>query len=219
MRIILSTVYVVSFLTLTLTAHSQDSFDDVLHRLKISQASEIGYTQTRQLQLLQSPWQGSGEMYLSPRQMIIAQRYPKELYILITRQTMQYLDIQQNIYHHKKLKGVFEIPQMAVFVDLIYGEYNADTLSEKYETQFSSDSNGWKISLTDKNESNVEVVDVSGLNGSPADSLEMLLVDGDRTSWQFSPTNTDENIIEKMDLIVKKIHDYKNGDRSQTADR
>ena len=202
-----------------LPAHAQDTLEDVLQRLKISQATQFDYTQTRQLALLQSPWQALGELYLSPGKMIIAQQAPEKRYILITQDTLQYLDVGQNIYHRKKLKGFFAVPQMAIFVSLIFGEHSAASLREHYATEFSSDDASWTIRLTDENDDQVEAVEISGQNGSPANSLELFLNDGDKTSWEFFPAGADENIIDQMNSITKKVREFQFIDRSSATDR
>ena len=204
---------------LSLPTYAQDTLDQVLQRLSIKNPVAISYKQTRQLQLLQSPWQGSGEIYLSTGKMIIAQQIPKQLFISITADTLEYLDTKQNIYHLKKLKGAFELPQLAVFVDLIYGQHNATSLQKKYITQFKSNTDNWYINLSDENDDDVETVELSGPNGAPANRLEMRLSDGDVTSWEFLSTTTAVNIDEKMSLIGKRIRDYKNTDQLESLNR
>ena len=206
--------------TLSLMVHCQDNLDEVLQRFSVKhEPVEISYKETRLMQLLRSPWQGAGEIYISAEKMIIAQQSPKKLFISITAQTLEYLDTQQNIYHVKKLNGLFKLPQMAAFVDLIYGNHNAVSLKKKYLVEFSSDSEGWRLSLSDKNDNDVERAEIFGQNGLSANKLEMLLNDGDKTTWVFIPANAGADIVEKMNLIGKMIGDHKNAAQLKSLGR
>ena len=58
------------------SATAEDGFDDVLARIHITQTLHLEYKETRHLELITAPWQATGDLYISRRQMVIAQKTP-----------------------------------------------------------------------------------------------------------------------------------------------
>ena len=181
---------------------AQDRLDGVLKRLKINQISQFNYTETRELKLLTSSWQGSGEIFLSPQRIVMAQQLPNESVLIITKAKIHYIDLKRNIHKLKKLDKPFDIPQLGMFLDLIYGEHTAKSLGEKYQTDFSSDSAHWQISLTPIGKNPINQMQIFGRTGFATNKLILLLDDGDQTTWELSLNQQGEAAEKNMHSIV-----------------
>ena len=167
-------------------SHADDSLSALMQRMKSNTAVRIAYQETRTLELMAQPWQGSGYMYsLPPGIMIKEQLKPERLLMGIHDDKIFYYDPMNDVRHQGDMDE--DNPQslnIAVFKALI----NADetSLRRLYQVEFFSKAQGWIMTLKPKrdSESGFSIV-ISGLPQQPADTIKVRQADGDLSEFSL----------------------------------
>jgi hypothetical protein len=167
---------------------SADTLTSVLEHIRIRETRNFSYRETRYLQLLAEPWQATGDMYISPQQMVIAQQAPTEVMTTITAKRMLYIDVEQDIHRSLKLERPFAVPGMEPFMQLLYGTTGYRELEQDYVISFDTTGKRWSLQLAPQRRVHHDIVGMrlAGDSGQGPDRLVLAYEDGDRREWQLA---------------------------------
>lgn len=194
----------ISFLTNNIQA--DDSISAVMQRMKSDTAVKIAYQETRTLELLDQPWQGSGYLYSMPPDLMIREQIlPQRLLMGVKANKMFYLDSENDVRHQGEMDENNPLSlNIAVFKALI----NADEvlLSSIYQLEFSTQPQRWMMTLKPKqdSESGFSIV-VSGLSNQQADTIIIKQADGDLSEFMLQNNVTGHEINKQVDQLYAEL--------------
>lgn len=203
MRLWTSLFAVAFYMAASFSVSADETLASVLARLRVKQTNEYSYTETRALKLLNAPWKGEGIMYLSPDNMVIAQDTPKQSIVIIAGSSMRYVEPENNVRIAQKLEGDYALPGIGDFLQLLYGQHTADSLTAKFTTVFTQENDRWQITLTPKKEDYLRKMEMSGEADKGADTLQIEFTDGDSTNWKMQLENDGASAQQAMDEVLK----------------
>ncbi len=187
-------------------SRADDSLSALMQRMKSDTAVRIAYQETRRLELLEQPWQGSGYMYsLPPDIMIKEQLKPERLLMGIQGDKMFYFEPVNDVRHQGEIEEDNPLSlNIAVFKALI----NADeaTLQKMYRIEFSSDKQGWVMTLKPKrdSESGFSIV-ISGLPQQQANTIKVRQADGDLSEFSLRKDAEGEEIKSRVNQLYREL--------------
>jgi len=185
---------------------AEDSLSTLMQRMKSDTAVKIAYQETRLLELLDQPWQGSGFMYsLPPDLMIREQLQPQRLLMGVKADRMFYYDPVSDVRHQGEMdEGDSMSLNFAVFKALI----NADEalLLSLYQVEFSTAEQGWEMTLKNKHEmdSGFSIV-VSGLPEQQANKISIKQADGDSSEFLLQKNNAGDAIKKTVQQLHQEL--------------
>jgi hypothetical protein len=193
---------------LPVQAAAQDTLGSVLERLRVQETRHFSYRETRYLQLLAEPWQATGDMYISPQQMVIAQLSPTPLFTIISADRMQHINAEQDIDRSLKLERPFAVPGMEPFLQLLYGTTGDTEQGQDYEISLNTAGQRWLLQLTPLQDAADEIIrmQLSGNTGHGPDQLVLEHADGDRTEWQLSLLSQGKVAGHELQQLLGSIH-------------
>jgi hypothetical protein len=193
---------------LPVQAAAQDTLGSVLERLRVQETRHFSYRETRYLQLLAEPWQATGDMYISPQQMVIAQQSPTPLFTIISADRMQHINAEQDIDRSLKLERPFAVPGMEPFLQLLYGTTGDTEQGQDYEISLNTAGQRWLLQLTPLQDAADEIIrmQLSGNTGHGPDQLVLEHADGDRTEWQLSLLSQGKVAGHELQQLLGSIH-------------
>ncbi len=179
-----------SAITLGPPAAAQDTLDAVLARMHVKESLQFHYSETRHLAMLAKPWEASGDMYITPERMVIAQRSPAPSITDITRSRLLHIDPEHQVVRTMDLATPFGVQGLKPFLQLVYGDSGADALKNRYGTSFKATGQRWQLNLYRRFDRTAVISDVllSGNDGEGADYLKLEFDDGDLTEYHLSLT-------------------------------
>jgi hypothetical protein len=198
------------FAAALLPAHAvaEDTLTAVLQQLRVQETLHFSYRETRTLQLLAAPWQATGDLYTSPRQMVIAQQSPTPVLTVISAGRMLHIDSAQDLQRSLKLEQPFAVPGMEPFMQLLYGTGVQTELEQQYTLSFDTAAQRWLLQLVPQQHAQHGIIrmQLSGASGHIPDRLLLEQVDGDHTEWQLSLLSqgaaADRELQQALDLLL-----------------
>lgn len=189
-------------------AAAQETLGSVLERIRIQETRHFSYRETRTMQLLAEPWQATGDMYISPQQMVIAQQSPTPVFTVISADRMRHIDTGQDIDRSLELEGPFAVPGMEPFMQLLYGATGHTGQEQDYVTSFDTAGQRWFLHLTPQQVSSDDItrMQLSGHAGHGPDQLVLEHADGDRTEWQLSLVSQGKAAGRELQQLLGSIH-------------
>ena len=184
-------------------SYAEDSVAQLMQRMKTDTAVKIAYQETRTLELMDQPWQGSGYMYsIPPDLMIREQLQPQHLLMAVDGNKMFYFDPENDVRHQAEMDQDNPLSlNMAVFKALI----NADEalLNTVYLVEFTSKPQRWLMNLKPKQdcESGFNIT-VSGAVDQQADSIKIQQADGDLSEFVLQKVVAGD----ELETTVKQLY-------------
>lgn len=166
------------------TANAKESLSSLMQGMKSETATRIAYKETRTLELMDEPWEGSGFMYsLPPDLMVKEQLLPKRVLMGVKGGEIFYFDQEKGFRHQDELDKKDPISlNIAVFKALINAD--KDLLRDLYQVDFVSKSKEWMMTLTPKNKTEEGFsTTVSGKTIQKIDKISMKQADGDTSDF------------------------------------
>jgi hypothetical protein len=187
---------------------AQETLRSVLERIRIQETRHFSYREIRTLQLLAEPWQATGDMYISPQQMVIAQLSPTPLFTIISADRMQHINAEQDIDRSLKLERPFAVPGMEPFLQLLYGTTGDTEQGQDNEISLNTAGQRWLLQLTPQQDAADEIIrmQLSGNTGHGPDQLVLEHADGDRTEWQLSLLSQGKVAGHELQQLLGSIH-------------
>lgn len=162
--------------------NAENTLSALMQRMQSDSAVRIAYTETRALELMDSPWQGSGYMYsLPPDLMLKEQLQPQRVLMAVKGERMFYFDADQDVRRQGEMDEDHPLTlNLAVFKALI----NADEalLHRVYRVDFAEREQGWVMTLEPRRRSDSGFgIVISGPEGRQPERIEVRQADGDRS--------------------------------------
>ena len=185
---------------------AEDSVSTLMQRMKSDTAVKIAYQETRMLELMEQPWEGSGYMYsMPPDLMIREQLQPQRLLMGVKADEIFYYDPVNDVRHQGEMDAGDTLSlNLAVFKALI----NADEalLHSLYQVEFSTEGQGWEMTLKKKHEidSGFSIV-VSGLAGQQVDKVSIKQADGDSSEFLLQKNNSGNAINKTVQQLYQEL--------------
>lgn len=165
-------------------SYADETLTQLMERMKTDSTVKMAYQETRTLELMDHPWQGSGYMYsIPPDLMIREQLQPQHLLMAVDGDKLFYFDPENDIRHQAEMDEDNPLSlNMAVFKALI----NADEalLHAIYWVEFTSNSQRWLMHLKPRQDRDSGFkITVSGLAGQLVDTIKIQQADGDLSEF------------------------------------
>jgi hypothetical protein len=176
-------------------ARAEDSFGEVVERMKSTSAVRIAYRETRYLELFEKPVESSGMFYgMPPDALIKEQLSPAREVMGILKDEYYYYNPDNGIHHSQERNPDDPMTlHIAAFQALANG--NRDLLKALYRIAFFTEPGHWYMILSDRNESQSLVrITVSGAAGQPAERIEIHEADGDRSVYRLEKDAEGEGV-------------------------
>ncbi|MGR9115352.1 MAG: LolA family protein [Gammaproteobacteria bacterium] len=199
---------VVSFLTVLVAdvGYAEDTLSSLMQRMQSSTAVRIAYRETRTLELMERPWQGSGYMYsLPPDLMIKEQVRPERVLMGVKGDQMVYFDPGNAVRHHGEMTEDNPMTlNIAVFKALVNGD--EALLHKLYQVEFTSAPLRWTMTLTPKQDSDSGFnIVISGLSGQQADTIEVRQADGDSSEFSLQPDGSGDEVDATVERLYREL--------------
>ena len=177
------------------TAQAEATLSSVMAGMKSTTATRISYQETRTLELMDEPWEGSGYMYsLPPDTMVKEQLLPKRVVMGIKGDQLFYFDQENDIHYQGELK---EDDPMSLNIAIFKALVNADEvlLNKLYKIDFSHQSVGWKMILTPKKATASGFsTQVAGKSINQIDTIKIQQADGDSSDFILKKDASGERV-------------------------
>ena len=173
------------------TSIANDTLSAVIQRMKSDVPVKITYQETRTLELMDQPWQGSGYMYSTPAGLLLREQLkPQRLLMGVDNSKMYYYSPADHMRYQGELNDDKQLKlNFSVFKALI----NADEamLKDIYQIEFSLKPQRWVITLKPKEKiaSGFQII-VSGLLENKVDTIIIKQEDGDLSEFMMTTENT-----------------------------
>ncbi len=187
--------------------YANDSLSALMQRMKSDKAVRMAYQEIKELELMDSPWHGSGYIYsISPDLMIKDQLKPEHILMGVKGNKMYYFDTANNIRHQGEMD---EDNTMNLNITVFKALINADDalLRNLYQIDFTSNAKRWIMTLIPKkkHESSLSIV-VSGRADQQIDMIRIKQVDGDLSEFLLKKSEMGEEVnkaVRKLFLDLK----------------
>lgn len=187
-------------------AHAVDTEWKVMQRMQSDTAVRIAYRETRTLELIDQPWQGSGYLYsLAPDLMIKEQLQPERVLMGIKGDRMLYFDPVNNLRHRGELDAANPLSLHIAFFNALV---NADValLHRVYRVDFDAREQDWLMTLKPRrgDRSGLTVV-ITGPSGQQAERIEIRQADGDFSEFLLRKDAEGEAIETEVNRLYKEL--------------
>jgi hypothetical protein len=137
--------------------------------------------------MLAKPWTGSGDMYIGPERMVIAQRSPALRITDISRTRLLHIDPEHQVVRSMELSSPFAVQGLEPFLQLLYGD-GGSALRKRYATRFEVADGRWQLYLYPvlDHSGPISQMWLSGAEGQGADYLKLEFEDEDQTEYHLS---------------------------------
>ena len=184
-----------------------DTLELAIARMKPEAAAKIHYQETRYLELLDKPWQGSGHLFAQiPDKMIKEQRYPQREIMGINGTKMYYFDPFKQRRHQGELQHDKRASfHLLAFLAIINGDLQI--LRDNFQLQFAAGKAHWKLLLTTKvlTDENNERIEISGLLGKGAERITVFMEDNERTEYRLNKIAEGVQLNKKITQLFTEL--------------
>lgn len=186
-------------------ALAAESLADVMSRMSAHGIVQIAYRETRFLELLDKPWQGSGYFYANPPDYLIKlQLQPTREVMAINGDRMLYYNAVNQARHSGVIRddnpsGV----QVETFRAIVSGDQ--DRLESVYDLDFNLQPKEWRLSLIPSQRSNSMGLPeflVTGRQGGVAETIEIRQTDGDHSQIVLGKVSQGNAVTETIDRLL-----------------
>ncbi len=190
-------------------AIAEDTLINILKRLKVQQTEHFSFHETRLIQLLAEPWQATGDMFMSPTQMVIAQHTPTSAITVISEDRLLHVSVEEDIYSTLKLKKPFAVPGMEPLMQVLYGNGESTDLQQNYNLELDVTAQRWVLQLTPRHLGKHSIISLrlSGANDHGPDQLILEQADGDSSEWQLTRLSQGTAADRRLGEILNQLSD------------
>lgn len=191
-------------------AYGKESLSSIMARMSPESAIRIRYQETRHLQLMDKPWQGSGYFYVNPEGVMIREQVKPERELMAVQQAqMFYFNPTQNRHYQSRIDASKPMGfQVTSFQALVNGDLIR--LQSLYQITLQATEDHWSITLVPKqdlgDESLAKVV-VSGQNGQAVQTIKLYQQDGDDSETLLNEDIEDSGWQKHIDRLLSEIKD------------
>lgn len=188
-------------------AAAQDTLDSVLARMQVNENRQFHYREIRHLAMLASPWEASGDMYIAPDRMLIAQQDPARRITDITRSRLLHIDPEHHVVRRVELATPFGVQGLEPFLQLLYGEAGGSELQKHFATSFKVAQGRWQLNLYPvlDHSGPIDQMWLSGREGQGADYLKLEFEDQDQTEYRLSLVARGAQAGQAMQRVIEQV--------------
>ncbi|GAB4268475.1 MAG: hypothetical protein Kow0065_18850 [Methylomicrobium sp.] len=205
-RLLLNLALMFGVLMFSVPSRAEDTLYDLMQRMQTKAAVRIAYTETRSLELLDSPWLGSGYLYsLPPDLMLKQQLQPERVLMAVQGQKLFYFDPNQDIRRQAELDIDNPLTlNLAVFKALVGGD--EALLYKIYRVDFNAQEQGWMMTLKSKRSSDSDFrIVISGPAGQQAESLVITQADGDSSRFTLRQDAEGAEVASEVTHLLEEL--------------
>lgn len=189
-------------------SYAQESLPSIMARMSPKSAIRIRYQETRYMQLMDKPWQGSGYFYVNPERVMVREQIKPERELMAVQQTQMFYF---NPTHNRRYQSSIDAKkplgfQITSFQALVNG--NLARLQSLYQTSLQTNQKGWSLTLIPKqtlgDESLVRVL-VAGRNGEAVQTIKLYQQDGDYSETRLSEDVQDSGWQKHIDRLLVEV--------------
>lgn len=187
---------------------AEDTLEMLMQRMKPETAVQIAYQETRTMGLFDEDWQGNGYLYAAlPSTMLKQQLKPNREMMAAEGLQLIYYKPATQVYHHTQLDE--SNPMMAslvAFKAMLTG--NLVALRQLYQLKFSTTESSWKLEMTAKEHepdaAPLKII-MQGMSEQAANNMQVILPDGDRSSYALSQPQQGQAIKQHMLELLQTL--------------
>lgn len=187
---------------------AEETIDSVMQRMQPETAVQIAYQETRYMGLFDEDWQGSGYLYAAIPGIMLKQQVTPEIELMAAEQRLlSYHKPATSTYHQTQLdESNSMMASLVAFRAMLTG--NLLSLRQLYQLKFSATQAGWKLEMTAKeheaDEDPVKII-MQGLNDHAANSMHVILPDGDSSQYVLSQPQQGAVIKAELVELLKSV--------------
>ncbi len=198
---------IIGFLGWLVSSHAlaEDALSTLMQSMKSNKLTQVQYQETRHLNLMDKPWQGSGYLYaLSPDLMIREQQQPQRLLMGIKGKDMLYFDPVADTRQQTELDMDDE---SNITVAALTALINSDEtlLRELFQVEFISATNAWTMNLTPKSADTAIHLKISGLPSQPANKVLITQANGDTSEYTLLNNRHEHSITTTINQLYHEL--------------
>ncbi|MCK5353816.1 MAG: hypothetical protein KAJ63_01755, partial [Methyloprofundus sp.] len=187
---------------------AQDTIETVMQRMKPENAVQIAYQETRYMGLFDEDWRGSGYLYAALPSTLLKQQLKPEIEMMAALGSqLTYHKPATQTYHQLQLdKSNSMMASLVAFKAMLTG--NLLALRQLYILRFITSESSWKLEMTAKEHEPDEVplkIIMQGLNEKAANKMEVILSEGDRSSYILSQPQQGLEIKHKLADLLQSL--------------
>ena len=190
---------------------AQDTIETVMQRMKPEVAVQIAYQETRYMGLFDDDWQGSGYLYAATPNTMLKQQLKPDLEMMAAegRQLIYHKPATQT-YHRVQLDESNQMmASLVAFKAILTG--NLITLRQLYRLKFSTSELSWKLEMIAKEHESDEAplkIIMQGMNEQAANKMQVILPDGDRSSYELSQPQHGLAVQQHMQELLQALKEH-----------
>ena len=197
-----------SYTCLAQNISEQDTLESVMARMKPVSAVQIAYQETRYMGLFDDDWQGEGYLYVDIPGVMLKQQLKPELEIMAAvGSQLTYNKPATQTFHQTQLdEGNPMMASLAAFKAMLSG--NLVYLRQVYQLKFIILASAWRLEMIAKAFDPDEVplkITMQGQSGKAANQMEVMLPDGDRSTYVLSQSQQGIAIKQKLDDLLLSL--------------
>ena len=187
---------------------AQDTLEAVMQRMKPETAVQIAYQETRYMDLFDKDWQGSGYLYAATPNTLLKQQIKPELELMAAQGSqLIYHKPATHTYHQMQLDESNPMTaSLVAFKAMLTG--NLVVLRQLYKLKFSTSESSWKLEMIAKeHESDAAPLKIimQGISEQAANNMQVILPDGDRSSYVLSQPQQGLAIQQYMQELLQSL--------------
>lgn len=199
--------YLLAIALWPLSAVAQDTLDGVLSRMQVQENRQFHYREIRHLAMLAKPWEASGDMFIAPERMVIAQQDPVLRITDITRTRLLHIDPEHQVVRSMALSSPFAVQGLEPFLQLLYGDAGGSALKKRYATTFKVEAGRWELYLYPvlDHSGPISQMWLAGREGQGADYLKLEFEDQDQTEYRLSMIARGTAARQAMQRVLDRV--------------
>jgi len=203
-------------LNVPLSCLGQESIASILAKMKSTESFQIAYQESREQVFFDDDWQGSGFLYASTPATLVKQQLEPDIEIMAAvGEQLSYVKPSTQTFHQLQLDE--NNPMMAslvAFKGLMTGDL--EYLRQNFELKLISNDISWTLTLqaielihddTEDSEAPLVVI-FQGKDDQAANSVEVILPDGDRSLYALQQPQQGKQVHKKLDSLLHSLKHF-----------
>lgn len=184
-----------------------DTLSALMQTLRSDTAVGIAYRETRNMALLDQPWQASGYLYSMPPDTLLKQQLqPEPLLLGIKGERMYYYDPVNQVRHRGELD---EDDPLTLNIGVFKALVNADEalLRRLYRVEFAGgDGPRWRMTLKSKREPDSGfLIEIAGNARQRPDSITITQPDGDSSVFSLQQQTSGTQVERTVERLYRQL--------------
>ncbi|MDQ6993884.1 MAG: hypothetical protein Q9M31_10440 [Mariprofundus sp.] len=187
---------------------AEETLATILSTATQQTSSIIDYREVRHLQLLTTPWQGTGRIFITKEKFAIVQQSPDRIQLVANQRRYWFFLPQRNIHRSGSTKSSMATGKLGWFKPIIRGDREA--IEKNYDVRVSTTDKGWQLDLEPKQTTSARYshITVKGEIGATSNYILTQMADGDHTEWFFQSHPFNHFADQALTKLIKETRGY-----------